>query len=57
MFDRAGAAARAQTGTLPGSAKGTTVNLSTSGPSGLEANPMYYKGTEKTQRFEQVRVQ
>jgi len=30
------------------------VNLSTAGPSGLQANPLYYKGTEETQRFEQV---
>ncbi|KAI8464827.1 MAG: Qc-snare protein, SYP7-family [Monoraphidium minutum] len=35
-----------------GESKGA-VTLSTSGPTGLQANPMYYKGTEETQRFEQ----
>lgn len=29
------------------------INLSTGGPTGLQANPMYYKGTDETQRFEQ----
>lgn len=31
--------------------------LSTSGPNGLETNQLYYKGTEETQRFEQVGAQ
>ena len=37
-----------------GGVPGGTVMLSTSGPSGLETNPMYYRGTEETQRLEQV---
>jgi hypothetical protein len=37
-----------------GGSPGGAVVLSTSGPSGLETNPLYYKGSEETQRFEQV---
>ncbi|GBF90690.1 hypothetical protein Rsub_02990 [Raphidocelis subcapitata] len=36
-----------------GGSPGGAVVLSTSGPSGLETNPLYYKGSEETQRFEQ----
>ncbi|KIZ06618.1 Syntaxin-72 [Monoraphidium neglectum] len=32
----------------------SAINLSTGGPTGLQANPMYYKGTDETQRFEQA---
>lgn len=44
-----------QIGTYTGGGeKGSSVTLSTEGPSGLQANPLYYKTTEETQRFEQV---
>jgi hypothetical protein len=42
-----------QIGAFP-SSTGAAVNLSLAGPSGLQANPLYYKGTGETQRFEQV---
>jgi hypothetical protein len=35
-----------------GAVPGGAVHLSTAGPTGLQTNPLYYKGTEETQRFE-----
>jgi hypothetical protein len=42
-----------QAGLLGFAGKGS-VTLSTVGPNSLEANPLYFKQTEETSRFEQV---
>ena len=45
-----------QAGGLLGFAGKGSVTLSTVGPNSLEANPLYFKQTDETQRFEQVRL-